>query len=199
MIALSRLAALAIVLGAALFCRFDAQAQLLQAPQMPPGAMQRLQTIIVPLIQRMDRPIPLEQVQVKLITDKSINAAASEGGQFFVTTGLLESASDDRLRAVLAHEIAAADLERLKKEGKAPDDGASGLIQIARKVISGSSEQADPADAHAVTLLRRTDKDGKALMIDALRWLAQKQGDSGGFFATQPPSPERIEALRRLR
>jgi Zn-dependent protease with chaperone function len=195
----SRLAAYAVALCAAL-APFAARAQGHQGGQLSQGAMLRLHAVMVPLIQRMDEPIPLEQVQVKIIADKSINAANSDGGQFFVTTGLLESASDDRLRAVLAYEIAAADLALLKKQGKTPDDGASGLIQIARKVISGGSDPAaDPADAHAVTLLRRTGKDGKTMMVDTLRWLAQKQSDDGGFFATQPPSPERIEAVRRLR
>jgi Zn-dependent protease with chaperone function len=113
---------------------------------------------------------------------------------------LLESASDELLRGVLAHEIAAADLVRLKKAGKTPDDGGGGLLQLARKVISGGSDAAaDPADVHAVTLLRRTGRDGKAVMVDSLSWMAQKQSDIGGFFATQPPSPERIEAVRRLR
>jgi Zn-dependent protease with chaperone function len=195
-----RLAALAVVLCATLAPLPDVRAQDLVAPHLPQAAMLRLQTIMIPLIQRMEMPIPLDQVQVKIINDKSINAAGSEDGQFFVTTGLLDGASDDRLRAILAHEIAAADLARLKKEGKEPDDRGGGLIQIARRVISGGSEASgDPADAHAVTLLRGIGKDGKTMMIDALRWLAQKQSDSDGFFATRPPSPERIEALRRLR
>ena len=37
--------------------------------------------------------------------DQQINAANAGGDQFFVTTGLLQKANDDRLRSVLAHEL----------------------------------------------------------------------------------------------
>jgi predicted Zn-dependent protease len=193
-------AMLALVLTTALLPIVDARAQLLSAPQVPQGTMQRLHTLMVPLIQRMDSPIPLDQVLVKVIADPSINAASGSGGQFFVTSGLIESASDERLSAVLAHEVAAVDLTRLEAEGKTPDDGSSGLIRIARRMISGKDrDAADPVDAHAVTLLRRTGRDGKTMMVDALRWLARNQGNGSEFFASRPPSPERIEAVGRLR
>src|SRR5262249_55344118 len=75
----------------------------------------RLKTVMVPLLEHMNRPIPLNQVQVGLMDDPHINAANAGGGHFYVTTGLLEKASDDQLRAVMAHETAHADLGHVAK------------------------------------------------------------------------------------
>src|SRR5438876_2732789 len=52
----------------------------------------RLKTVMVPLIQHMNRPIPLDQVQIGLMDDPHINAANAGGGHFYVTKGLLEKA-----------------------------------------------------------------------------------------------------------
>ena len=42
---------------------------------------------------------------MRVIDDPNINAANAGGGEFQVTTGLLQKANDDQLRGVLAHEI----------------------------------------------------------------------------------------------
>ncbi len=43
---------------------------------------------------------------MRVIDDPNINAANAGGGEFQVTTGLLQKANDGHLRGVLAHEIA---------------------------------------------------------------------------------------------
>jgi Zn-dependent protease with chaperone function len=57
----------------------------------------RLQRIMVPLIRVMNHPMPLDQVKVGIMDDPQINAANAGGNRFFVTIGLLQKASDDRL------------------------------------------------------------------------------------------------------
>src|SRR5262249_61813231 len=44
-----------------------------------------------------------------------INAASAGGGEFYVTTGLLEKANDDQMRGVIAHELAHEDLGHVAK------------------------------------------------------------------------------------
>ena len=61
---------------------------------------ERLQRVMTPLIKNMNHPLPLNKVRVTLLDDPQINAANAGGGEFYVTTGLLEKASDDRLRGV---------------------------------------------------------------------------------------------------
>jgi Zn-dependent protease with chaperone function len=76
---------------------------------------QRLQRLMVPLVQAMNNKRSLSDVSVGLIDDAAINAANAGGGKFFVTTGLLQKANDDQLQAVLAHEVAHEDLGHVAK------------------------------------------------------------------------------------
>jgi len=174
----------------------------------------RLKTVMVPLIQHMNRPIPLDQVQVGLMDDPQINAANAGGGHFYVTRGLLEKANDDQLRAIMAHETAHADLGHVAKAQRlgagltigmilldriAP--GASGLTPIAGQLIQSSYGRKEEyqADAHGVEILQRAGYDGKTLMASTLTWLLQTAGSGGGgFFATHPATGDRVEAVRRL-
>jgi predicted Zn-dependent protease len=181
--------------------------------RVDPVQAARLQRIMVPLIRVMDHPMPLDQVKVGIMDDQQINAANAGGDQFFVTIGLLHKASDDRLRAVLAHELSHQDLNHVAKAqvlGAGLGIGAAILDQIfpgtgaitplaGQLVISQYSRSEEyAADAHGVVLLRRAGY-SKEMMIDTLTWLLQVSGpESGGFFATHPGTADRIDAVRKM-
>src|SRR5690348_733235 len=71
--------------------------------QISAAEQQRLKNIMSPLLQHMNKPMPVNQVKIAVEQDSHINAANAGGGNFLVTTGLLQKASDDQLRAILAH------------------------------------------------------------------------------------------------
>jgi putative metalloprotease len=174
---------------------------------------QRLQTIMIPLIQRMNNPIQLHNVRVQVMADNAINAGNAGGGNFLVTTGLLNKASDEQLRAIMAHEVAHADLGHVANQqrvnagigiGIALLDqiwpGASAITPIAGQLIANAYSRGEEreADAHGVEIMRRAGHDGKTMMVNTLTWLARTQGNSGGFFATHPTTGDRIAALQQM-
>jgi len=174
---------------------------------------ERIRRTMVPLIQAMNHPRPLNKVKVAVVDDPQINAASAGGGEFYVTTGLLQKASDQQLMAVLAHEVAHDDLGHVAKAqalGAGVSIGAVILDQIfpgtgqlapvAGTLITRSYSRREEyqADQHGVDLLKRVGQP-KEVMIETLTWLMQTEGASGGgFFATHPATGDRIEALRKL-
>jgi len=176
--------------------------------------LERLRYIMVPLLRATDRRIDSEDIRVSIIDDSSINAASAGGGRYYVTNGLLNQATDEELRGVLAHEIAHEDLghpARAQVVGAGVNIGVALLEQL----IPGSSSFTPiagtlitngytrpleiQADRHAVTLLRRAGY-SKDTMTHTLEWLMQRNGDSGGgFLSSHPATSERIQALRALR
>src|SRR4029450_2305685 len=174
---------------------------------------ERIKRIMVPLIQAMDHPRPLNKVKVAVTSDQEINAASAGGGEFLVTAGLLQKANDQQLMAVLAHEVAHDDLGHVAKAqalGAGVGIGAIILDQIfpgtgqiapiAGTLITRSYSRKEEydADKHGVVLLNRIGQP-KEVMIDNLTWLMQSEGTGGGgFFATHPATGDRIEALRKL-
>jgi Zn-dependent protease with chaperone function len=191
------------------------------ARQPAPGARQidarqaeRLRREMPPLIQNMNHPLPLNKVRVTLLEDPQINAANAGGGDFYVTTGLLEKANDEQLRGVLAHEVAHADLGHVAK-AQALGTGMNIGIIILDQIIPGSGyitplvadlgvmkpfsrKEEYEADAHGVEILNRAGYNGKQVMGNTLTWLLQSSGSSGGFFATHPGTDDRIQRIHAL-
>jgi len=183
--------------------------------RIDPAEAERLQRIMVPLIRAMDNPLPLNKVKVGIMDDPAINAANAGGGQFFVTTGLLQKANDEQLTGVLAHEVAHDDLRHVAKaqtlgaglnigmiilDQIIPGSGA--LTPIAGELVArGYSRREEyAADAHGVEILTRAGQSPE-IMERTLSWLMQTSGggSKGGFFSTHPGTGERIEALRKIR
>ena len=175
---------------------------------------ERLQRVMTPLIKSMNHPLPLNEVRVTLIDDPQINAANAGGGVFYVTTGLLEKASDDQLRGVLAHEVAHADLGHVAK-AQALGTGMNIGVFILDQIIPGSGyitplvadlgvmrpfsrQEEYEADKHGVEILKRAGYSGKQVMGNTLAWLLQASGPSGGFFETHPGTDDRIQRVQDL-
>lgn len=178
------------------------------------GQAERLRRVIVPLLRAANHPRRLNEVRVGIVDDPNINAANAGGGEFYVTTGLLEKASDDQLRGVLAHEIAHDDLGHVAKAqvlgaglslGAALLEefipGSRAITPIAGTLIARGYSRSEEyeADRHGVEILRRAGY-SQEVMINALTWIMRTSaGSGGGFFSTHPATADRIEALRKLR
>jgi Zn-dependent protease with chaperone function len=175
---------------------------------------ERLQRVMAPLIKNMDHPLPLNKVRVTLLDDPQINAANAGGGEFYVTTGLLEKANDDQLRGVLAHEVAHDDLGHVA-QAQAVGTGMNIGIFILDQIIPGSGQitplvadlgvmrpfsrkEEYEADSHGVVILKRANYDGKQVMGNTLSWLMKASGPSGGFFETHPGTDDRIQRIHDL-
>jgi metalloprotease len=185
------------------------------AKTIDPQTAARLKQIMVPLIEKMDKPVPLDKVRVGIMDSPEINAANASPTEFYVTTGLLQKANDDQLRGVLAHEIAHADLGHVAKTQALGTGLTIGTI-ILDQIIPGSGaitplagkllvnaytrKEEYEADAHGVEILRRAGLDGRTLMANTLMWLQQSGGGDGGggFFSTHPATGDRIEAVQKL-
>ena len=179
-----------------------------------PAQVERLKRAMIPLIQVMNKPKSPSQVKVGIIDDPSINAANAGNGEFYVTTGLLQKASDDQLLAVMAHEVAHDDLGHVAKAqalgtgigiGAVILDqiipGAGRVAPIAGALIQRKYSRSEEyeADAHGVDLLKRVGRN-KDVMINTLTWLmsAEGGGGGGGFLSTHPDTGDRIDVLRKL-
>ena len=171
---------------------------------------------MIPLLRAGDKTRSLKDVRVAVIDDPSINAANAGGGEFYVTTGLLQKANDEHLRGVLAHEIAHDDLGHVARaqvlgaglnlgvfllEQILP--GSSTITPIAGTLVARAYSRTEElqADRHGVELLQRAGyPNGKEIMIDTLEWIMKSSpGDGGGFLSTHPATEDRIAALRQLK
>jgi len=183
------------------------------ARQLDPRQAERLKAVMIPLIQKMNRPIPVNQIRIGIMEDPHINAANAGGGEFYVTTGLLQRANDEQLAGVMAHEVAHADLghvTRLQTIGAGVSIAtvlleALGVPGAQLAPLAGDMLVARPysrdaeyaADRQGAEILQRTGRDGKRIMADTLTWLMREEGGSGGgFFATHPATEDRIQRVR---
>ena len=181
--------------------------------QLDPQQAERLKAVMTPLLQKMNHPIPLGQVRIGLMDDSHINAANAGGGEFYVTTGLLQRANDEQLAGVLAHEVAHADLghvTKLQTIGTGTNIATillnafgvpgAGLVPLAGDLLIArpyGREAEYAADRHGAELLQRTGRDGKRIMAATLTWLMQAEGaGAGGFFATHPATDDRIQRVQ---
>lgn len=178
-----------------------------------PAQVERLKRVFIPLVNAMDHTRPLGQIKVGIADDPHINAASAGGGEFYVTTGLLEKASDEQLAGVIAHELAHDDLGHVAKAQRLGAGlkigtllldqiipGSGSITPIAGALIArkyGRNEEYQ-ADRHGVEILTRAGYP-KHVMADTLTWLLQTEGASGGgFFATHPATNDRIQVLKKL-
>lgn len=178
--------------------------------RVAPEQAQRLYAVMEPLLAAMDEPLSPRQVRVGIIDDPSINAANAGGGNFYVTTGLLQKSNKGQLRGIMAHEIAHEDLghvAQMQLLGAGLDIGARLLedlipagniiTPIAGTLIARGYSRGEEydADRHAVDLLERAGYSREAL-VDSLEWIARTAGGGGGgFLSTHPATSERIAAL----
>jgi predicted Zn-dependent protease len=217
------LSVLALIFALATGCVLETTSRPLPSPPrkspeasgkpLDPSQTARLQRIMVPLVRAGNKTRSLKQVRVAVIEDSNINAANAGGGEFYVTTGLLQKANDDQLRGILAHEIAHDDLGHVARaqvlgtglnlgvillEQLLP--GSSAVTPIAGTLIARAHSRSEEleADRHAVEILERAGY-SKNIMIDALTWVMRSsQNDGGGFLSSHPATTDRIDALRRL-
>ena len=189
------------------------QARTPQIKSLDPSQAARLQPIMVPLLRAGDKTRSLKEVRLGVLEDPNINAANAGGGEFYVTTGLLQKANDQQLRGILAHEIAHDDLGHVAR-AQVLGVGLNLSVIVLEQIIPGSSvitplagtlvaraysrREELEADRHAVEILERAGY-SKDVMIDALAWVMKNSSaDGGGFLSTHPATQDRIAALRQL-
>ncbi len=184
--------------------------------KVDPASAERLQNVMIPLLKVMDHPLQPGQVKVGMMEDSAINAASAGNGEFLVTTGLMQKANDEQLRAVLAHELSHQDLNHVQKTQTLGTGLNIGMILL-DQIIPGSGNLAPiagelllrkytrteeyAADKHGVQLLQRAGYPGKKMMADTLNWLMASSGGSDSktsFLATHPGTTDRIAAVNAL-
>jgi predicted Zn-dependent protease len=195
--------------------RNDDRRQPANTRQIDSRQAERFYRIMTPLLKNMDRPKSPKDVRIGIIDEADINAANAGGGEFYVTTGLLEKATDEQLRGIMAHEIAHDDLGHVAKaqglgvglnlgvillEQLIP--GSSAVTPIAGSLIARgySRNEEYAADRHGVEILRRAGY-SKDVLINALNWVSRSSGGGGGggFLSTHPATEDRIAQLEKLR
>jgi predicted Zn-dependent protease len=153
-----------------------------------------------------------------IVQDASVNAFAAPGGFVFVTKGLLPFVkSRDELAFVLGHETThiahrhAVDLAQKQMEMQfgailitqllfGGSMSAYQLSQIASGLLGAkySRDKEYEADHYGVIFAKKAGFDPRASVsfFERLQGLEQKQGAIGSAFASHPPTPDRIKAVR---
>ncbi|RJR53980.1 MAG: hypothetical protein C4576_00940 [Desulfobacteraceae bacterium] len=182
--------------------------------KIDPAQAERIQRIMVPLLSSMNNPLKPSEVRIGVIESKDINAANAGGGEFYLTTALLQRADENQLRGVLAHEIAHDDLGHVAKTQALGTGLQIGTI-ILDQILPGSGNitpiiadlgvlkpftrrEEYAADEHGAEILRRAGYNGREIMADTLTWMLKSTGGGGGFFATHPGTEDRIQRIREM-
>jgi predicted Zn-dependent protease len=153
-----------------------------------------------------------------IVRDSSVNAFAAPGGFIFVTRGLVSFVkSNDELAFVLGHEtthvahrhaVELAEREMQLRLGTAlitrvlfgGSLTAYQLSQIASGVIGAkySRDKEYEADHYGVIYAKRAGEDPRAAVsfLERLERLEQQPNAVGSAFASHPPIPDRIKAVR---
>jgi putative metalloprotease len=196
-------------------CAASSSSPTPQAPdirRVSPQQAQRVYRVMAPLLAAMEKPKSPRDVYIGIIDDPEVNAANAGGGHFYVTRGLLEKASEEQLRGILAHEVAHDDLGHVAKlqtlgaglglgvvllEQLLP--GSSAVTPLAGNLIArGYSRREEyAADRHGVTILNRAGY-RKDVLINALNWVSRSSKGVGGFLSTHPDTEDRIDELKKL-
>lgn len=174
----------------------------------------QLESVMLPIVQVMNRPCRANDLRIEVVDESEINAANAGNCQFYVTTGLLQRADLTHLRGVLAHEIAHQDLGHVAKAqllgaglsiGVAVLDqlfpGTGSVAPIAGAILQRSYSRSEElnADRHGVELLQRAGY-RKEVMVETLLWLRSVSGNQGGgFLSTHPAIDDRVAAIRKMR
>ncbi len=191
----------------------DGQQAAPEKRPVDPQQVERLKAVLIPLLEKMNHPIPLDQVRIGLMDDSHINAANAGVGEFYVTTGLLLRANDEQLEGVLAHGVAHAALGHVSKLQtivagtniaaillSACGVPGAGLLPMAGDLLIARPYGRDAeyaADRHGAELLQATGHEGKQIMAATLTWVMQAEGPgAGGFFATHPATDDRIQRVQ---
>lgn len=163
--------------------------------------------------------LDLDKLRVAIIETKHINAATVGKDTFLFCEGL-GKLSSEQLNAVMAHEVAHAVKDHSAKSSQLAGtvgrivDVTGGLLSDDPEAVDEvrswatsvvfapfSREQELEADRIGVELLRKAGypQDAVRLMCDTLGSIAKEEPEasSGGFLATHPAIPDRIDALRK--
>jgi predicted Zn-dependent protease len=181
-----------------------------------PAKTQYVRTIGLRLARVSERPtLPWTY---HIVQDSSVNAFAAPGGFVFVTKGLLPFVkSEDELAFVLGHETThiahrhAVDLAQKEMELQlgatlitriffGGDMTAYQLSRIGSALLGAkySRDKEYEADHYGVIYTKKAGWDPRAAVafFERLRGLEQKPGVLGTAFASHPPTPDRIRAVR---
>lgn len=151
-----------------------------------------------------------------IIKDKQINAFSAPGGHIYITTALMDLATDDELAAVLAHEIghvaARHSLVTLQQTQTVDSLGdllgaVTGIIgvaelgQLAAKLVASpvimahNREQEREADYLGAHILAKAGYDPQSMVsiLKKMQQVDKNDGDLlGSFFSDHPDTNERI-------
>jgi predicted Zn-dependent protease len=153
----------------------------------------------------------------RVVEDKELNAFAIPGGFVYVNSGLMETANDDELAGVVAHEIGHVAARHSAKQmqsslgyqfilgiisGVTGQPAMSDAMNIVFNLVNLGYSRKDEllADKLAVRYVRRAGYSplGLITFFDKLKKEGEKKGTNGklAFLSSHPPIEERIAKIQ---